>query len=68
MIWLANNWFWLLVGSIFVLTHVFGHGSHGRHGRAHRDHADNGETPITTCAPTRPNRQVADATPPKPHQ
>lgn len=67
MIWLANNWFWLLVGSIFVLTHVFGHGGHGRHGRSHRDHEDHGETPNTIRPSARPDRKATDGNPSKPH-
>ncbi|MCO6474599.1 MAG: DUF2933 domain-containing protein [Melioribacteraceae bacterium] len=32
MEWLAENWFWVLIGILFVVTHLFGHGSHGGHG------------------------------------
>lgn len=35
MEWLAENWFWLLIGILFVGMHMFGHGGHGGH-----DHAD----------------------------
>ena len=31
MEWLAENWFWLLIGIVFVGMHLFGHG-HGGHG------------------------------------
>ena len=63
MTWLSNNWFWLLVGIGFVLTHVFGHGGHGGHG-AHRDHrrdADPSSSPAGRDDP-------AEANPPsRPH-
>mgnify|MGYP007047648995 CR=1 FL=1 len=26
MEWLAENWFWVLVGILFVVVHLFGHG------------------------------------------
>jgi hypothetical protein len=32
MAWLAENWFWLLLGVAFIAMHLFGHGSHGGHG------------------------------------
>ena len=32
MVWLAENWFWLLIFLLFVLMHLFGHGGHGTHG------------------------------------
>jgi len=32
MEWLAENWFWLLIGIVFVGMHLFGHGGHGGHG------------------------------------
>lgn len=32
MEWLAENWFWLLIGIVFVGMHLFGHGGHGSHG------------------------------------
>lgn len=35
MSWLIENWFWVLIGIVFVATHLFGHGSHGGHGRNH---------------------------------
>ncbi len=34
MAWLSDNWFWVLIGVLFVGAHLFGHGGHG-HGRAH---------------------------------
>lgn len=32
MEWLAENWFWILIGTLFVGMHIFGHGCHGGHG------------------------------------
>ena len=32
MEWLAENWFWVLIGVLFVAMHLFGHGGHGGHG------------------------------------
>jgi len=32
MEWLAENWFAVLIGILFVGMHMFGHGSHGGHG------------------------------------
>lgn len=40
MAWLAENWFWVLIGILFVGMHVFGHGGHGGHGT----HRGNGST------------------------
>ncbi len=31
MDWLAENWFWVLIGVVFIVMHLFGHGGHGRH-------------------------------------
>ncbi len=31
MSWLSQNWFWLVVGALFVFMHL-GHGGHGGHG------------------------------------
>ena len=33
MDWLIENWFWVLIGIVFVAMHLFGHGGHGGHGR-----------------------------------
>jgi hypothetical protein len=30
--WLATNWFWVLIGVLFVGMHLVGHGGHGGHG------------------------------------
>ena len=32
MEWLLENWFWVLIGVLFVAMHLFGHGGHGGHG------------------------------------
>ncbi len=32
MDWLAENWFWVLIGVVFIVMHLFGHGGHGGHG------------------------------------
>jgi hypothetical protein len=29
MEWLTENWFWVLIGVLFVGVHMFGHGGHG---------------------------------------
>ena len=31
MEWLTANWFWILIGVLFVGMHLFGHGGHGGH-------------------------------------
>lgn len=37
MTWLAENWFWVLIGVLFVGMHFFhGHGGHG--GGGHEGH------------------------------
>lgn len=33
MEWLAANWIWVLVGVLFIGTHLFGHGGHGGHAK-----------------------------------
>ncbi len=33
MEWLVENWFWVLIGILFVGMHLFGHGRHGGHGK-----------------------------------
>lgn len=40
MEWLAENWFWVLIGILFVGIHIFGHGSHGSHGGGKHDEND----------------------------
>lgn len=32
MAWFTANWFWVLVGILFIALHLFGHGGHGGHG------------------------------------
>jgi hypothetical protein len=32
MEWLTENWFWVVIGGLFVGMHLFGHGGHGGHG------------------------------------
>ena len=48
MQWLATNWFWVLIGGVFVGMHLFGHGGHGGHaghgGNAQPERSDVGET------------------------
>ena len=39
MEWLADNWFWVLIGILFVAMNLFvhgGHGVHGEHGGTHK--------------------------------
>jgi len=36
MEWLTENWFWVLIGILFVAMHMFGHGGHG--GGGHGGH------------------------------
>lgn len=48
MRWLTQNWFFLIVGVLFVLMHLGhggygGHGGHGGHGTPRRD--ENGGEP-----------------------
>lgn len=38
MQWLVTNWFWVLIGVVFIAMHLFGHGGHGGHaGHGGRD-------------------------------
>ena len=32
MEWLAENWFWVLIGVVFIVMHLFDHGGHDGHG------------------------------------
>lgn len=32
MQWIIQNWFWILIGVVFIGMHLFGHGGHGGHG------------------------------------
>jgi Protein of unknown function (DUF2933) len=42
MDWLAENWFWVLIGVVFIVMHLFGHGGHGGHG-GHSRHKEHGK-------------------------
>lgn len=35
MVWLSQNWVWILFFVAFVAMHLFGHGGHGGHGGGH---------------------------------
>ena len=37
MEWLAENWFWVLIGVVFIVIHLFGHRGHGHGGRREQD-------------------------------
>jgi uncharacterized membrane protein len=44
MEWLIENWFWVLIGILFVAMHL-GHGGHGGHGAGgHGGHGAPDET------------------------
>ncbi len=43
MEWLAENWFWVVVGIGFIAMHLFGHGGHGGHGGSGRQGAGDDE-------------------------
>jgi hypothetical protein len=49
MQWLTANWFWVVIGGLFIGMHLFGHGGHGAHGGGHGerrgDERDTGATP-----------------------
>ena len=32
MEWLTANWFWILIGILFIGMHLVGHGGYGGHG------------------------------------
>lgn len=32
MVWLSQNWVWVLFFVAFLAMHLFGHGGHGGHG------------------------------------
>jgi hypothetical protein len=32
MAWFTANWFWIVIGAVFIGMHLFGHGGHGGHG------------------------------------
>ncbi len=37
MAWLSQNWFWVLIGIIFIGMHLFRHGGHGGGDGGHGD-------------------------------
>ena len=41
MDWILENWFWLLVGVLFIWMHTRMHGGHGGHG-GHGSHGGHG--------------------------
>jgi hypothetical protein len=43
MLWLRENWFWLLVSVAFVWMHTRMHGGHGGHGRHQHPTSDREE-------------------------
>ena len=45
MVWLAENWVWVLIGGAFIGMHLFGHGGHGGHGGSEksRDETEKGQ-------------------------
>lgn len=43
MEWLNQNWFWLLIGIVFVGMHLFGHGGHGERGGGHEGQRPSGK-------------------------
>ena len=51
MEWLAENWFSVLIGIVFVGMHMFGHGGHGGHGG--RGHGGNSAPDKTENDPDR---------------
>lgn len=40
MAWLSQNWFWVLIGVVFIGMHLFGHGGHGGHPRGKTAESD----------------------------
>ena len=38
MIWLSQNWIWVLIFAAFIGMHMFGHGGHGGHSRGQERH------------------------------
>ncbi len=54
MEWLAENWFWVLIGILFVAMHMFGHGGHGGHGGT-GGHGGHGNSAKPDDGPDRPS-------------
>jgi len=48
MEWLTQNWFWVLIGILFVAMHLFGHGGHGGHSGHGGDDAPDKPSPKKT--------------------
>lgn len=48
MIWLSENWIWVLFGVAFVAMHLFGHGGHGGHGSHGNGHRSPDDVPGRT--------------------
>lgn len=44
MLWLSQNWFWVLFGLLFFGMHL-GHGGHGGHGSASPRNAADANSP-----------------------
>ena len=59
MEWLVENWFWVVIGILFVAMHMFGHGGHGGHGGG--GHGGHG-------APDKPDKPDSDRDRPSGHQ
>jgi hypothetical protein len=62
MEWLAENWFWVLIGIVFVAMHLFGHGGHGGHGgsgcghEGHEEHDSAGKPGSDTAGSEKSSR------------
>ncbi len=63
MQWIFENWFWILIGILFIGMHLFGHGGHGAHdgqkgsgghGEAGGHRAGNGGNRDNTASTDRP--------------
>ena len=55
MEWLAENWFWVLIGVLFVVMHMFGHGGHGGGGRGHGGHSSMDKPDTGTAGSEKPS-------------
>lgn len=53
MVWIAANWFWMLILVAFVAMHLFGHRGHAGHGGgSHQQRVNENDHPHTTVANT----------------
>lgn len=43
MEWLAESWFWVLIGVLFVSMHLFGHGGKDSEGKSGADNSNPGK-------------------------